>query len=217
NFMSAVFELANSEQLFARERDRFLASLADVDDVVPAPHRVQDRAAAAAAAAAGRSALGAPDASGAPPASGFRNTPDPDPAVAANRAWARAALERSRTTRLGAATVEASSVPDAAGVDRVLRTAEEASAAWAGLGAAGRAAVLHRAGELLEARRGELIEIMAAEGGKTVDQSDPEVSEAIDFAHYYAERGRELEHLDGAEFVPAQVTLVVPPWNFPLA
>jgi RHH-type proline utilization regulon transcriptional repressor/proline dehydrogenase/delta 1-pyrroline-5-carboxylate dehydrogenase len=200
NFMSAVFELADSEQLFARERDRFLASLADVDDAVPTPHRVQDRTRTPA-----------------PGEPGFRNAPDTDPAVAVNRAWARAALERSRTTRLGSATVEASQVPDAAGVDRVLVTARAASASWASLGAAGRADVLHRAGALLEARRGELIEIMAAEGGKTVDQSDPEVSEAIDFAHYYAERGRELEHLDGAEFVPAQVTLVVPPWNFPLA
>ncbi|GMA89830.1 bifunctional proline dehydrogenase/L-glutamate gamma-semialdehyde dehydrogenase [Homoserinibacter gongjuensis] len=200
NFMSAVFELADSEQLFARERDRFLASLADVDDAVPTPHRVQDRTRTPA-----------------PVEPGFRNAPDTDPAVAVNRAWARAALERSRTTRLGSATVEASRVPDAAGVGRVLATARAASASWAGLGAVGRAEVLHRAGELLDARRGELIEIMAAEGGKTVDQSDPEVSEAIDFAHYYAERGRELEHLDGAEFVPAQVTLVVPPWNFPLA
>jgi RHH-type proline utilization regulon transcriptional repressor/proline dehydrogenase/delta 1-pyrroline-5-carboxylate dehydrogenase len=108
-------------------------------------------------------------------------------------------------------------MPDAAAVDRVLATARAASGSWAGLGAAGRAAVLRRAGRLLEARRGELIEIMAAEAGKTVDQSDPEVSEAIDFAHYYAERARDLEQLDGAEFVPARVTLVVPPWNFPLA
>ncbi|MBN9141070.1 MAG: bifunctional proline dehydrogenase/L-glutamate gamma-semialdehyde dehydrogenase [Micrococcales bacterium] len=200
NFMSAVFELASSEQLFARERDRFLASLADVDDAVPPPHRVQDRTQPPA-----------------PAESGFRNAPDTDPAVAANRGWARAALERSRTTRLGAATVAASTIPDAAGVDRVLATAVGAAVPWAERGAAERAAILHRAGELLEERRGSFVEIMAAEGGKTVDQSDPEVSEVVDFAHYYAERALDLEQLDGAEFVPARVTLVVPPWNFPLA
>lgn len=200
NFMSAVFELADSETLFARERDRFLASLADLDDAVPRPHRVQDRTR--------------------PPApvdAVFRNAPDTDPAVAVNRAWARAALERSRTTELGMATVAASTIPDAAGVDRMLATAARAAEPWAGRGAAERAAVLHRAGALLEERRGALIEIMAAEAGKTVDQSDPEVSEVVDFAHYYAERARELEQLDGAEYVPARVTLVVPPWNFPLA
>ncbi len=200
NFMSAVFELASSEQLFARERDRFLASLADVDAAVPAPHRVQDRTRPPA-----------------PAEPGFRNAPDTDPAVAANRAWARAALERSRATSLGEATVAASRVPDAATVDRLLADAVAASAPWAARGAVDRAAILHRAGELLEERRGAFVEIMAAEAGKTVDQSDPEVSEAIDFAHYYAERALELEHLDGAEFVPARVTLVVPPWNFPLA
>ncbi len=200
NFMSAVFELASSEELFARERDRFLASLAQLDDAVPEPHRVQDRTRPPA-----------------PREPGFRNAPDTDPSVAANRVWARAALTRSRSTQLGADTVAASLVPDAAGVDRVLATATAASASWAGRGADGRAAILHRAGELLEARRGELVEIMAAEAGKTVDQSDPEVSEAVDFAHYYAERSLELEHLDGAAFEPVAVTLVVPPWNFPLA
>ncbi len=203
NFMSAVFELQSSEQLFARERDRFLASLAEVDESVPPPHRVQNR-----------TQLPAP----APGAGeGFRNAPDTDPAVAANRAWARAALERSRTTRLGEQTVAASRIPDAAGVDRVLQVALGASGPWAARGAAGRAAVLHRAGELLEARRGELVEIMAAEAGKTVDQSDPEVSEVVDFAHYYAEQALGLERLDGARYAPRRVTLVVPPWNFPLA
>ncbi|MFT4030668.1 MAG: proline dehydrogenase family protein, partial [Protaetiibacter sp.] len=121
NFMSAVFELASSEQLFARERDRFLASLADVDDTVPPPHRVQDRTQPPA-----------------PAEPGFRNAPDTDPAVAANRGWARAALERSRETELGAALVAASTIPDAAGVDRVLATAVEASAPWAARGAAER-------------------------------------------------------------------------------
>ena len=200
NFMSAVFELSSDETLFTRERDRFLASLADLDDVVPAPHRVQDRTQPA------------------PPAApGFRNAPDSDPAVAANRAWARAALERSRTTELGSATVAQSAIADAAGVERVLAAALAASEGWASGGAAARAEILHRAGELMERRRRELLEIMAAEAGKTLDQADPEISEAIDFAHYYAERALELEHLDGAEFVPAKVTLVVPPWNFPLA
>ena len=43
---------------------------------------------------------------------------------------------------------------------------------------------------------------MAAECGKTIDQGDPEVTEAIDFAHYYAERGRELDRVDGRPLQP---------------
>src|SRR3546814_10330949 len=58
---------------------------------------------------------------------------------------------------------------------------------------------------------------MGSECGKVVEQGDPEVSEAIDFAHYYAEQGRRLEQVDGAAFAPARLTVVTPPWNFPVA
>ena len=64
---------------------------------------------------------------------------------------------------------------------------------------------------------------MAAEAGKTVAEADPEVSEAIDFARYYADRALELEPsgrhagTDGARFTPTAMTLVTPPWNFPVA
>ncbi|MFD1214822.1 aldehyde dehydrogenase family protein, partial [Arthrobacter sp. GCM10027362] len=88
---------------------------------------------------------------------------------------------------------------------------------WGALTGAERAEILHRAGDVLAARRAELLEVMAAEAGKTLDQGDPEVSEAVDFAHYYAERARELDEVDGATFVPARLTVVTPPWNFPVA
>ena len=58
---------------------------------------------------------------------------------------------------------------------------------------------------------------MATETGKTIDQGDPEVCEAVDFAHYYAEAARKLDDVDGATFVPAKLTVVTPPWNFPVA
>ena len=64
---------------------------------------------------------------------------------------------------------------------------------------------------------------MAAEAGKTVAEADPEISEAIDFARYYADRALELEPssghagTDGARFIPTAMTLVTPPWNFPVA
>jgi RHH-type proline utilization regulon transcriptional repressor/proline dehydrogenase/delta 1-pyrroline-5-carboxylate dehydrogenase len=61
------------------------------------------------------------------------------------------------------------------------------------------------------------MEIMAHETGKTLDQSDPEVTEAIDFAHYYAESAKMLEAIPGATFTPARLTVVTPPWNFPVA
>ena len=41
--MSAVFELAHNRKLMEREKSRFLASLAELDESVPAPNRTQDR------------------------------------------------------------------------------------------------------------------------------------------------------------------------------
>ncbi|MDQ1512725.1 MAG: RHH-type transcriptional regulator, proline utilization regulon repressor / proline dehydrogenase, partial [Microbacteriaceae bacterium] len=40
---------------------------------------------------------------------------------------------------------------------------------------------------------------------------------AADFARYYAEHALELERVNGARFVPARLTVVTPPWNFPVA
>lgn len=201
NFMSALFELDSNPALLRRETERFLASLREVDDTVPSPNRVQDRTAPPAPAT--------PD--------GFANTPDTDPAVGANRTWGRGILSRVPSSRLGIATADAAVLTVPAAVDATLARGRAAAAGWQALGAAERARILHRAGEMLEARRADLLEVMASEAGKTLDQGDPEVSEAIDFAHYYAERGLDLESVEGARFTPVDLTLVTPPWNFPVA
>ena len=57
---------------------------------------------------------------------------------------------------------------------------------------------------------------MTHESGKTVGESDPEISEAIDFAMYYAESARQLD-VARSKFTPFKVVLVTPPWNFPVA
>jgi RHH-type proline utilization regulon transcriptional repressor/proline dehydrogenase/delta 1-pyrroline-5-carboxylate dehydrogenase len=43
------------------------------------------------------------------------------------------------------------------------------------------------------------------------------VSEAVDFAHYYAERAVELDAIEDATYIPPTLTVVTPPWNFPVA
>jgi len=202
NFMSAVFQLDADPALFARERDRFLASVAALDEDVPSTHRTGVRFAAG-------DPLPGPDR--------FVSTPDTDPSVASHRAWAADILARVPASTAGVAGIDAARVTTAAQVDETVESARAAAVAWAALPADERAALLHRVGDALEARRGELLEVMAAETGKTIDQGDPEVSEAIDFAHYYAELARDLEHVDGARFTPARLTLVTPPWNFPVA
>ncbi|RAX45194.1 1-pyrroline-5-carboxylate dehydrogenase [Arthrobacter sp. AQ5-06] len=201
NFMSAVFELSENEALFEREKQRFLASLDTLDDEVPPANRQQNRSLPAQPA----------------PHDSFENTPDTDPSLPANRDWGRAILDRVPSSTLGNAAVEAATITDADTLNTVIATAVEKGKAWGALTGAERAEILHRAGDVLEARRADLLEVMASETGKTIDQGDPEVSEAVDFAHYYAESARKLEMVDGATFVPAKLTVVTPPWNFPVA
>ncbi|MCY7326223.1 MAG: aldehyde dehydrogenase family protein, partial [Microbacteriaceae bacterium] len=202
NFMSAVFELSDNEALFDREKRRFLASLAELDDEVPLPTRRQDR----------RRPAGAES-----DVTGFENTPDTDPSLPGNRTWGREILSRVRGSELGNEAIATAQVGSEDELDQIIVSAATAGAGWGALSGAERAAILHRAGLALGGNRARLMEVMADEAGKTLDQSDPEVSEAIDFAHYYAERARELDSVDGAAFVPARVTVVTPPWNFPVA
>ncbi|KAA9108180.1 proline dehydrogenase family protein [Microbacterium rhizomatis] len=153
-------------------------------------------------------------AAGAP---GFRNTPDSDPALPANREWARGILDRVEASTAGDATVAASRVDDAETLEATIARVRDPAAGWGGLPAADRSAVLAAAARALEARRGELIEVAASETGKVFAEADVEVSEAVDFANYYAATARELDRVSGAVFVPARLTVVAPPWNFPLA
>jgi RHH-type proline utilization regulon transcriptional repressor/proline dehydrogenase/delta 1-pyrroline-5-carboxylate dehydrogenase len=201
NFMSAVFDLSKNEALFEREEKRFLASLAALDTKVPASNRVQDRRVKQAPM----------------PTDTFRNAADTDPAIAANREWGAAIIARIEKSTVGKKTVTANLVKTSKQLDNIITRASTKGAAWSRLPAAKRAAILHKAGEALEARRAELMEIMAHETGKTLDQSDPEVTEAIDFAHYYAESAKALGGIDGATFTPSRLTVVTPPWNFPVA
>ncbi|UNK71327.1 bifunctional proline dehydrogenase/L-glutamate gamma-semialdehyde dehydrogenase [Microbacterium sp. H1-D42] len=153
-------------------------------------------------------------------APGFENTPDSDAALAANREWARGILDRVAqpdTCVLGLETVRAGRIDDERMLEQTISRVRAAGAQWGSRPASERADILLRATAALAARRGDLIEIAAVETGKVFAEADIEVSEAVDFARYYASRARELDAVSGAVFEPAQVTVVTPPWNFPLA
>ena len=202
NFMSGLFELASNREVFARESGRFLASLSGLDGEVPSSNRVQDRLHPASLPGV----LGA-----------FENEPDTDPSRADNRDWGRRILTRSADSRLGSETIAAAAVTEARRVDELIAATVVAGAAWGARPATDRARILHDAGDVLSAFRGRLIEVMASETGKTIAEGDVEVSEATDFAHYYAERALDLDRVPGARFVPSRLTVVTPPWNFPVA
>ncbi|MWV57582.1 bifunctional proline dehydrogenase/L-glutamate gamma-semialdehyde dehydrogenase [Rathayibacter sp. VKM Ac-2754] len=239
NFLSAVFELED-ESVLQRELERFRVSLEALDETVPTPNRSQDRLREWASgsglrlvqehAGAGEHAhdpaeegltqavLGLSRGSGAAAATaGFRNEPDTDPSLPGNRRWARLITERIATSRIGTSTADRARVSTAEELQEVLRGVARRAERWGDRLGYDRAAILDRAGLALAANRDRLIEVMASETGKTLAEADPEVSEAIDFAHYYATRARELDAVGGATFVPERVTVVAPPWNFPIA
>ena len=145
----------------------------------------------------------------------FVNAVDSDPSLTPTRAWAREqlGLERPEPTSPILTTPQA--------VGKAVAKAGRAGDIWATWPAAKRAAVLRHAADELELRRGELVTAMSHEGGKTIGEADPEISEAVDFARYYADRAENLEvlsmQIDGTTFTPDRVVLITPPWNFPVA
>ncbi|BDZ40408.1 proline dehydrogenase family protein [Microbacterium suwonense] len=163
-------------------------------------------------------------AAGAP---GFANTPDSDPALAANREWGRGILARIAAAdgpdgsrggdALGAATLRAARIDDERMLQQTIACVRAAASEWGSRPASERSEVLLRAAAALSGRRADLIEVAAVETGKTLAEGDVEVSEAVDFASYYAATCRELDGVAGARFEPARVTVVTPPWNFPIS
>ena len=148
---------------------------------------------------------------------GFTNTPDTDPALAANRAWAEVVASRSTYTTLGVDAVQMGKLLGPASLETMIASIREGATAWSARSPELRSWTLHQAGLTLAARRGDLIAVMMAETGKTFAEADTEVSEAVDFAHYYADELLRLDTADGARFQPSRLIVVAPPWNFPVA
>ena len=83
-----------------------------------------------------------------------------------------------------------------------------------------RAKLLRAAAVEMEKNRADLIGVAVAELGKTIEEVDVEVSEAIDFANYYAQSmlaEAQLATENKITFQKNGVQLVLSPWNFPIA
>ena len=100
-------------------------------------------------------------------------------------------------------------------INMAVKVAKNAFADWNLRGAAARSEVLKQFGQIAHDEMEETIAIMARDAGKTVAEADPEVSEAIDFANYYALSAISLDLENQSS--PLGVVVVVPPWNFPYA
>ncbi|MDQ8198267.1 bifunctional proline dehydrogenase/L-glutamate gamma-semialdehyde dehydrogenase [Pelagicoccus enzymogenes] len=102
-------------------------------------------------------------------------------------------------------------------IDRAMEIAASDASGWARMGSSERHEILSSAAEELRQARGDLIGVAAAEVGKLFSETDPEVSEAIDFAEFYPFAMRRFEDRANLKFRGKGVGVVIPPWNFPIA
>ena len=101
------------------------------------------------------------------------------------------------------------------GVDAVLASATEGRATWAATTHVERARLARSVADRIAQHRPEIVALLAHEANKVLLEGDSEVSEAIDFANYYAHLAEGLETT--GESYPLGVVLVTPPWNFAYA
>ena len=190
NFIHSMF--SPDDEAMAGEEQRFRQAVIDAETISGEPRRQQNRQ-----SDKGRQA----------PTDVFNNEPDTDPSLELNRQWALEALANHP------GEIQAAEVADPEEVNRATAAARKAAGDWARLSGDRRAEVLESVADELADSRGKLLSVMAHEADKTIEQSDPEVSEAIDFAVYYAQSARQLDE----RFTPHELVAVIPPWNFPVA
>jgi RHH-type proline utilization regulon transcriptional repressor/proline dehydrogenase/delta 1-pyrroline-5-carboxylate dehydrogenase len=196
-FLRHALELAPGSAAWQEQADRFACSVRARHQVGTRPLQTQDRS---------RPSLSGAGDDGRP----FVNEPDTDLTVPGNRRWAADALARPTPAVPAEATIS--------GVDGAVARATEAGGRWEARSGDERRRVLLDAAAAMEAGRAEAVAVMASEAGKTFAEADPEVSEGVDFARWYAQGTGLLSSLASeVASEPCGVVVVSPPWNFPYA
>ncbi|MDJ0753195.1 MAG: proline dehydrogenase family protein [Ardenticatenaceae bacterium] len=232
NFLHDLFGLEVGSPAWEKQKKLFLDAYHKMNDAQAAPNRKQNRLK--------EKILFDPEAP-------FTNIPDTDFSLPANQEWVRQIRDEwvdkkiePIPLQIGGRLITDSATRDRLGeghdpakpgevaytygladldeINRALETAQTHQPQWAARPVSERKAVLLACATQLAKQRGHLLGAMMLDGGKSIPEADPELSEAIDFAHYYA-RSLDLAEteLSDYEFSPFGTVLITPPWNFPLA
>lgn len=102
-------------------------------------------------------------------------------------------------------------------VNQALDSAKAYQPKWESTSFQERARLLRAAAQLIRENRGKLLVTAMKSVGKIFQEGDPEISEAVDFANYYAHSLFEMESHTDIEWKAKGTVLVASPWNFPLA
>ena len=108
-----------------------------------------------------------------------------------------------------------------------IEIADEAFKTWKKVKPEVRADVLFKAAAIIRRRKYEFSALLSKEAGKTWNEADAEIAEAIDFLEYYGRQmlrlkdGHPVESRPGEynryDYIPLGVAVVISPWNFPFA
>lgn len=229
NFLRHMFDLHPDSAAWREQKRLFLQACAEKDSVAFGPQRTQDR----------RIEVSREEG----PQGRFENESDTDFTLPANRAWVdscrknllnepiqdipvavgnvfrRDPLERIDgydPSRPGVVPYRFR-VADAPTADEMLNIAHSTLSTWSKTSLAERADILKKAAYEFRKARGRLLAVMTMDAGKSAVEGDAELSEAIDFAEYYRRGLEDFTEIPGIELKPRGVTLITPPWNFPLA
>ncbi len=230
SFLGSLFNMEVDSPAWHEQSQRFLdaCQLAESGRLATTPNRTQDRSVE----------HFSPTSTTRP----FANVPNTDFSIPANRAWIEQVVtqwkEKTFSTvpiQVAGQEVTTENLSDgrdpsrpghvlyqyangnAEHVELALQTATQSQPAWEEMGATQRGEILRQFAAVAAQQRGETIGVMMADAGKAVQESDPEISEAIDFAEYYSRSLGIAGWDDGSTSTPAGVVVVTPPWNFPYA
>lgn len=110
--------------------------------------------------------------------------------------------------------------------DLALQSAIASFQSWSNTPVQQRADYLRIVAKQLTKQRLDFAALQVLEAGKNWYEADADVCEAIDFLNYYAQQAERIDagetisisgELNTLNFKPRGVSLVIPPWNFPLA
>ncbi|MFN9345972.1 MAG: bifunctional proline dehydrogenase/L-glutamate gamma-semialdehyde dehydrogenase [Planctomycetota bacterium] len=234
NFLRHAFKIQVGSSTWQRLENGFIESIRKIDQVPCNPRRTQDRNTPPVQPPAPSDWRH------------FFNEPDTDFSLPQNAAWAQRIVKdwmprcdsHSLTVPVsigsqleqGRGSMIESIDPSRPGVIAVryqqadesqLRSAleclERDPAQWATMDPYARYEILRRVAQEIRIARGDLIGAAILDAGKTVSESDPEVSEAIDFVEFYSRCALDLQNQRGKGVAPAGPVVVISPWNFPIA
>jgi len=102
-------------------------------------------------------------------------------------------------------------------VNEAIECSKREEQSWAEVSVHQKAEIFAKAAQKMREKKEDLIGVMMADGGKTILEGDPEVSEAIDFVEYYSRAMQKMHACHDIEWKPKGTILITPPWNFPVS